>query len=112
MAAGWLLLSLLYCVFEHAAPVAVPSGKPAASQIAETSSTPYPALQFHRLHLPEGTLGLSKSGSLGPFAPSCSPSQTILWLGNLHLASAPIGLASAWQFSLRAALNPRAPCLA
>jgi hypothetical protein len=111
MAAAWLLLSFICSVFAPATPTPIPSGKQIASRAAETSSVPLLALQVHRVQLKAGIFGFLKSGSPGPFLVGCVPNHVILFLGNFRFSPTPVDLTAAWQFRLRAAHNPRAPCL-
>lgn len=111
MAAGWLLLSIIQCAFEHAAPTAIPAGRQPASRVAATSSPLLLTLQFHRLHLQGGEYAFAKDEGLGSFDPFDAPPRALLCPGGQVPLSTPTILARSWQFRLRAALNPRAPCL-
>lgn len=111
MAASWLLISMFHSVFEPTMPDFAPLGKQSASRVVVASASPLLAHPFHRLTLQEGAFWFSKGGNIGPFLPSLAPTQALLWLGSGALVPAPIDLACAWQFRLRAASNPRAPCL-
>jgi hypothetical protein len=109
MSASWLLLSLFRCAFEPA-PVSSSLPNAAVARLA-VSSTSQSKLLFHRLTLVETIFGLEKSGYGGEcdFAPD-QPS-IVSWLRTRQLSFEPDNLAQAWQFKLRAALNPRAPSL-
>ena len=110
MSAGWLLLSLFRCAFE---PATTSSGSPGSEAIARlaVSSTSQSKLLFHRFTLMKSVFGLEKSGNGGPFDFNQDKSSVVFWLRTRQLSFAPDNLAQGWQFALRAALNPRAPCL-
>lgn len=110
MSAGWLLLSLFRFAIEPATTASGMPGNEAIARIAGASNS-QSKLQLHRFTLVESVCGLEKSGNGGPFDFDRDQPSSVSWLRTRQLSFASDYLVQAWQFKLRAALNPRAPCL-
>jgi len=108
LATGWLPLNFL-CLQERAASPCAIFAEQRASETAFKTEPSNASVQFHQFRA-----GKFQRWNLrgGPEPLDFDFLSMALVPGNAHNAVAIPRLAHGWQFALRAAPNPRAPCIA
>jgi len=111
MAATWLSFSFGHAQ-EHGFSLTRQIGKGTPVEVVYAVRQPSQTVQFHQLRLSGWGYWFSKFFGWESVEPGFLSAQTRPDSGTWLITSAPRELLETWQFTRRAALLPRSPCLA